>query len=157
MKVTELPAAKNGAAAQNGARAVSSASAAAPRKRSQARATPRNAASTQPVPQLAPFAAIPSEPRDTEMWTLTPVLWLQPELCPVIPASSGLTIERRCTVPGADFLYRELVPAGGVPAPAGPGNGLPPQLPQQLPQSNLAPLGWDPRALPRPSGKGGDA
>ena len=157
MKVTELPAAKNGAAAPNGARAVSSASAAPPRKRSQARATPRNSASTVPVRQLAPFAPIPSEPMDAEMWTLTPVLWLQPELFPGIPASSGLTIERRSTVPGPDFLYRELVPAGGVPAPAGPVNGLPPQLPQPLPQSNLAPLGWDPRVLPRPGRERGDA
>jgi hypothetical protein len=83
----------------------------------------------------APFVSIAIEPVDASMWPLQPALWFQPERAPMVPAWSGLGIERqnRITVPG--FRHTEVAP---VNRGDGPVTSNEPALARH---SGLAPLG----------------
>jgi len=96
---------------------------------------------------LACFAAFEARPIDAQMWPVHPVVWLQPELRPGLPGSSGLTIERHYQIPAPDFLRLHITPNGHARALDEVCDPRPPDLPRQLPRSDLAPLGWDPRTL----------
>ena len=103
------------------------------------------------APRLAPFANVEATVADEPMWPLNPVAWFHPELSPRSLSSSGLLIERQHRIPAPDFAPLEITPV----APSHtPGEGCEPLLAEvlradvkrQLPASDLAPLGWDPRA-----------
>jgi hypothetical protein len=97
--------------------------------------------------ELAGFAPIKIDPIDARKWLVHPFLWLQPELTPAAPSASGLWIERRHKIPIPGFA-RVAVSAILRPKPAEAPAGLrPPEVPRNYPESELAPLGWDPRAL----------
>lgn len=108
----------------------------------------RNGAATE-CPELAPFAAVEAAHADAEMWPAHPAAWLQPDLPPELPASSGLRVERHYTVPAPDFLPLEPPPASCPHALAALPDFLPPPLGTEIPVSDLAPLGWDPRVACR--------
>ncbi len=99
--------------------------------------------------KLAPFAAVEAAPADPEMWPAHPAGWLEPDLAPVVPASSGLRVERRYAVPAPDLLRLEPLAAIPPPARAAVPEMRPPACRTRLPESGLAPLGWDPRAVCR--------
>ena len=107
----------------------------------------RNGAATEGR-ELAPFAAVEPAPADAGMWPAHPAAWFEPQLPPELPAVSGLRVERRCTVPAPDFLRFEPSPAS-LPHTYVEPDFLPPDLPAGLPESDLVPLGWDPRVACR--------
>lgn len=99
-----------------------------------------------PTQQLSPFAAIEPQPKDAQMWPVHSVVWLQPELRPELPGTSSLRIECHYKVPGPGLLYCDVTPSfhpGTLDRLCDP---LPPRVEPRLPQSDLEPLGWDPRS-----------
>ena len=104
-------------------------------------------------PELARLATVEAKPVDTPMWPAHSVVWLQPELWPALPTSSGLSIERHLRVPAPDFINPGITPASRAHALDAGRDLLAPGLVHPLPQSSLEPLGWDPREHFR---KGGD-
>ena len=111
------------------------------RKRS-SRAAP--AGETQ---KLAGLVDVETQAIDAQMWPVHALIWLQPDLMPAAPPSSGLRVERRYKVPAPDYLVAPAVPAGGSHRPEQSAQPLPPDLGRGIPASGLSPLGWDPRAI----------
>ena len=102
--------------------------------------------SAVPTQQLSPFAAIEAPPKDAQMWPVHSVVWLQPELMPELPGTSGLRIECHYKVPAPDLLHFDVTPnfhPGTLDRACDP---LPPRVEPPLPQNDLEPLGWDPRS-----------
>jgi hypothetical protein len=128
----------------NGSPAERTPRAAAPRKRPATRRTPPDA-SEQGGPDAAPFAPVKAQAANPDMWPAQPALWLQPELAPGIPASSGLTIVRQQRIPAPGFVEFTVEPNGNVHLALDTCDPAAPQLLTPLPHSGLAPLGWDPR------------
>jgi hypothetical protein len=95
--------------------------------------------------KLAPFVSIEARAYDVQMWPAHAVVWLQLELKPGLPGSSGLRIERQCKVPVPDFLSLAVPPVRHPHALERVSGPLAPGVQRQLPRSGLAPLGWDPR------------
>ena len=117
------------------------------RKRSSAR--PAEARTPKPPiysKKLAPFATPEMLAPDAQMWPVQPVLWLEPELGARLPRSSGLHIERRHQVPVAEFISLNVAPSRLPHTPENNCGLRAPSVRQKLPESGLAPLGWDPRA-----------
>jgi hypothetical protein len=74
-------------------------------------------------------------------------MWLQPELAPAAAVSSGLRIERQNRIPMPGFAGLEI-PAASLPDPhESHRKPLLPSLRLHFPQSDLQPLGWDPRTV----------
>jgi hypothetical protein len=96
-------------------------------------------------PELALLVPLEAKPVDAPMWPAHSIVWLQSELRPALPSSSGLSIERHLRVPAPDFLNPRITPASLTHTPHTGCDPLPPRLEYQLPQSGLEPLGWDPR------------
>jgi hypothetical protein len=130
----------NGAAARNGAART------LPASRIKAVATPSQ-------PKLAHFAPVATQPKDAPKWPVHSMIWWQPGLKPELSRASGLRIERRHQVPIPDFLYLDMK-AAGRPRPSleSPCDPLMPRREPALPQADLAPLGWDPRAAVKVTG-----
>ena len=104
-------------------------------------------------PKLAHFAPVGAQPKDAPMWTVHSMIWWQPALKPELPSASGLRIERRHQVPIPDFLYLEMKPAARPrPSLESPCDPLFPRQNPAVPQADLAPLGWDPRAAVKVTG-----
>ncbi|HTP30910.1 MAG TPA: hypothetical protein VMJ75_01980 [Candidatus Acidoferrales bacterium] len=100
----------------------------------------------------APFLRTEAAPVDAGMWPLHLAMWFQPEPAPAAPEWSGLGIERRQRVPSSDFRRCD---AAWVDCPAGPvqlQEVLAPAPDAAIPAGDLAPLGWDPRAVCRKEG-----
>jgi hypothetical protein len=105
---------------------------------------------------LAPFAAIETEAIDAQMCLTHPVVWLEPEVEPVIPESSGLSIERRHRVPAPDFVRLRTASTCDPPLLEKRSDLLSPRPQPRIPASGLALLGWDPRVVAAcVEGKGG--
>lgn len=68
---------------------------------------------------LEGFAAEDLRAVDAQMWPIHPVMWLQPECTPAVPAS-GLHAERSYKVPMPGFLSSEIVLATRVGRPDRP-------------------------------------
>jgi hypothetical protein len=103
----------------------------------------------EPAAQQEPAAAfIVMEPQgiDAPMWPLHPVVWLQPDRKVASPGWSGLCIEHRYRLPAPGFLQIAAVPGCPPGHAADERNPLPPGVSRRLPESDLIPLGWDPRA-----------
>jgi hypothetical protein len=100
--------------------------------------------------ELAGFARVAIREMDAQMWSVHPVAWLQPELKPRLPGSSGLSIERhhRFPVPGLLDLQIAAVDPSHKREEHIP-RELPPLVRHTLPESDLVPLGWDPRVVTR--------
>lgn len=96
---------------------------------------------------LAPFAAVAAAPADAEMLAAHPDAWLQLDPAPQLPAS-GLRVERRYALPAPDPLDLEPPPAELCMEPR-PANSHAAAAVPRCPLSDLAPLGWDPRAICR--------
>ena len=110
-------------------------------KRSSARS-----AELAPEIEAATCVAIAVEPVDAPMWQITPAGWLQPETPAAAPSWTGLNIERRHRIPAPDFLHFALAPfplPGAIDASR---EAVFPAARPTVPQTDLAPLGWDPRA-----------
>jgi hypothetical protein len=120
------------------------------------RATRKNGAapkrSTGTEPPGAPFANLEAAPIDVPMWPIHSAVWFQPELAPSVPAWSGLAIERRHRIPAPDFLHSGAVPVQRPDTLDNSRDALAPDARPEIPQSGLAPLGWDPRAVGRKEG-----
>jgi len=102
-----------------------------------------------PEPPAAAFAATEAAPIDAEMWPLHAAMWLQPERVPSVSQWSGLTVEHRYRLPAPTFLQPIAAPLN---PPASPDVARDARIPfsrPAIPQSDLAPLGWDPRAICR--------
>src|ERR1051325_10573311 len=98
-------------------------------------------------PKLASVAKIETPPANAEMWPVHALLWLQPELSPMRPGSSGLRIERRHKGPAPDFLHVEPAAVSPPFAREHSCEPLPPARERCVPSTGLAPLGWDPRSV----------
>ena len=104
-------------------------------------------------PKLAHFAPVAAQPKDAPMWPVHSMIWWQPGLKPELPSASGLRIERRHQVPIPDFLYLEMKPAARPrPSLESPCDPLFPRQNPAVPQADLSPLGWDPRAAVKVTG-----
>ena len=136
--------------ARNGTHRTTKKNGAAPKRSlgSGARADARPA----PQPIAATFAAIEAEPIDAPMWPLHSALWFQPELAPSVPVWTGLAIERHNRIPSPDFLHSNTAPPNRPDTLDSSRDALTPDARRELPQSGLAPLGWDPRAVCRKEG-----
>ena len=144
------------AAATNGTHRAAKRNGAAPKRSAGvgSRADVRPSPEPLAAPLAAPFDLIEAEPIDAPKWPLHSAAWFQPDLAPSVPVRSGLAIERRNRIPAPDFLHSDTAPPD---RPEGlnrsPGALTPPALTPgtrwELPQSGLAPLGWDPRAICR--------
>jgi hypothetical protein len=110
------------------------------------------AAKTGPEP--AGFVKAELQAHDAAMWPIHPVMWLQPELRLAVPASSGLHIERKHTVPSPEFLRTTMMPISRPPSLDKTVHPVSPHIKMRLPGSDLAPLGWDPRVASHAIGKG---
>lgn len=101
--------------------------------------------STAADPPLANFLALEVEAIDAEKWPVSPVVWWQPALELTPPEASGLRNERTHKARVAGFLSADLAPvcpaSGALAAP----QAALPALRGIVPQSDLAPIGWDPR------------
>jgi hypothetical protein len=107
-----------------------------------------NSRTGEPPPEVqgATCLAIPVEAVDASMWPVHAAGWLEPEARAAAPSWTGLIVERRNRVPAPDLIQFPLAPfprdgaidaaRGAISAAAAP----------TLRQSDLAPLGWDPRA-----------
>ena len=95
-------------------------------------------------PDLADFIELEARAIDAEKWPVSPVVWWQPELILRPPHTTGLRNERRHKTPAAGFLNVDLAlvcVAGEVTTP----EPAVPALRVKIPESGLAPIGWDPR------------
>ena len=112
-------------------------------------------ADARPLPQplAAAFAIIGDELIDAPKWPLHSAAWFQPELAPAVPVRNGLAIERRYRIPAPDFLHSGTAPPDRPEGLKSSPGELTPVARPQLPQSGLAPLGWDPRAVCRKGGE----
>ena len=71
----------------------------------------------------------------------------QPDASAAAPSWSGLTIERRNRIPAPDFVRFPLEPFDHAAAvDEDRREALPSSQKPAIPGSDLAPLGWDPRA-----------
>lgn len=102
-----------------------------------------------PHPVEADFAVIAGEPIDTPMWPRHAASWLQVERTPATGLWTGLTIERRNRIPAPGFLESEIAPMDRPGAIDSSRDPLHTPLRLAFPLSDLAPLGWDPRAACR--------
>jgi hypothetical protein len=162
MRATNLqPPRKNGSAQANSGEKSAAPGRKAPGRRSSAKPKPADSPGVEAIasPQeLAGFARATIRPVDAEMWPVQPVVWLQPEWKPALPASSDLRIERHHKIPVPGFL--NVAPgrscsAGGLAAGSSiPSPALPPNVRPTPPESCLTLLGWDPRTVV-PSGSAG--
>ncbi len=100
-----------------------------------------------PQPVEAVFAIAEGEPIDTPMWLRHAAAWLQGERTPSVAVWTGLTIERRNRIPAPGFLHFEIALMKRPGAIESSHHPLHPTVPLEFPQSGLAPLGWDPRAV----------
>lgn len=159
MKGTDLPrlTATVSPAATNGTHRAAKRNGAAP-KRSSGSGGSGARADALPLPQplAAAFAIIGDEPGDEPIdapkWPLHPAAWFQPELAPSVPVRSGLAIERHNRIPAPDFLHSGIAPADRPEGLHSSPVALTACGRRELPQSGLAPLGWDPRAVCRKEG-----
>ena len=97
--------------------------------------------------KLASFTKAEAPPANAEMWPLHALLWLQPDLNPVRPRSSGLRIERRYKAPAPEFLPVETASVSDPPLRQHSCEPQPALLGRRVPRSDLVPLGWDPRTV----------
>lgn len=123
-----------------------------------------NGASKQPTPPAAhkvslvpevsqaPFVTMPLEPIDSPMWPVYPGVWFQPERPPLF-FSSGLEVARHHRLPAGDFSASDVTQPVDLAAECEtPGDAVAPKAPVNIPASDLAPLGWDPRTICRKEG-----
>jgi len=146
MKPTHLPDSTETAhpAATNGTHRVSKKNGAAPKP---AVGTDAPADARAPEPLAGPVASIEAAPVDAPMWPLHSAIWFQPDVAPSAPAWSGLAIEHRNRIPAPDFLRSDIAPLNRPDALDNSPHALTPDASPGIPQSGLAPLGWDPRAV----------
>jgi hypothetical protein len=95
---------------------------------------------------VAAQSANEAEPIDAPMWPHQPAIWLQPNEAPAVPSWSGLGIERHNRIPAPDFLTSVGGPANREDSLENSPRPFTPSVGPGLPQSDLVPLGWDPRA-----------
>ena len=100
-----------------------------------------------PRPAEAAFAISEVEPVDTPMWPRHAASWLQGERMPSVAVWTGLTIERQNRIPAPGFLPLEIAPMERPGAIESSPRPLHSPVRLEFPQSGLAPLGWDPRAV----------
>ncbi|HWB84016.1 MAG TPA: hypothetical protein VG675_07740 [Bryobacteraceae bacterium] len=105
------------------------------------------ASDVAPEVLAAPFMSISIEPVDVPMWPIHPAGWLQPEIPAAAPSWSGLNIERRNRIPAPGLLPLSLAPFDCPGKPDSSCDVLLPSAGPKRPESDLEPLGWDPRAI----------
>lgn len=109
-----------------------------------------------PANNAEPFVEAPAAteiaPVDAPMWPLHSVVWLQTDLGPSAPAWSGLVIAHHNRIPAPDFVSPGVDPLNRQEARAAECHALLRVPTPKVPQSDLAPLGWDPRTVGRKGG-----
>jgi hypothetical protein len=103
-----------------------------------------NGAAAMQAP-AATFITIQPKPVDAQTWLLNRMAWFQPEVEPAPPAWSGLTIERCHRVPAPGFLHCAPAPPDRSRTLENPLDAQKPGAREKIPESGLAPLGWDAR------------
>jgi len=97
--------------------------------------------------KLAPSLAFEIQPSHGQMWPLHTVAWFYPELKPLVPAGSGLSIESsHIAIESPGFLRLEVTPANQSHGSDEVCEPLIPYLRSPIPPSGLEPSGWEPRA-----------
>ena len=109
----------------------------------------RNAHRPASAEILAPFAQLETRPANAQTWHHHQVLWFQPERAPAKPAWTELSTERRNRIPRPDFSPLETVAPDRPHRLQNLREALQPGSHPRFPDSDLEPLGWDPRALCR--------
>jgi hypothetical protein len=106
-------------------------------------------ATTALAPEVAatPFAGIAVEAIDAPMWPIHPPGWFQPDAPAAAPSWSGLTIERHNRIPAPDFVRSPLEPFDHTAVADGRREACRSSPKPGISGSDLAPLGWDPRAI----------
>jgi hypothetical protein len=107
----------------------------------------KRAAKRDPGPVPGSFVNTEPMPIDAPMWPLHAALWFQPELAPTAPVWSDLAIERRHRAPAADFLSSGTAPLNRRDVVETSREARLSEARPQIPESTLAPFGWDPRVL----------
>jgi len=100
------------------------------------------------VPQevlAGPSIGIAFEPIDSPMWPIHSDGWLQPEAAALALSWSDLNIERRNRIPEAELLHFCLTPLNGFDGVDDRREILARAAPPGIPNTDLEPLGWDPR------------
>jgi hypothetical protein len=97
-----------------------------------------------PQRPLAGFSAMEARAVDAESWPVHDAMWLAPQLRAAPPASTGLRVERHHRTAAPDFVRASVVPADGASLIVEP-HAAAPQARRALPESGLAPMGWDSR------------
>jgi len=117
-----------------------------PPKRSTVAGKP--AAASGPAPLAQPIPCVNPVAVDVPKWPLQSAAWLEPDVPPSPPAWSGLAVERHHRIPVPDFLPFDTAPLNRMDGPKTSQPAVAAAGPI-LPHSDLAPLGWDPRAVGR--------
>jgi hypothetical protein len=99
-----------------------------------------------PEVQGATCLAIPVEAADAPMWPIHAAGWLEPEARAAAPSWTGLIVERRNRVPAPDLIQFPLAPFPRDGAMDAAPEAIFSAAAPTVRQSDLAPLGWDPRA-----------
>jgi hypothetical protein len=86
-----------------------------------------------------PAAAVPA-------WPVHPLLWLEPDFGAILPATSGLRVERSYGVPAAGFITERKYFTRRAAA-AFEGRPVGPRLAPEICRSGLLPLEREPRTL----------
>jgi hypothetical protein len=100
-----------------------------------------------------PVRVIEATPIDCPKWPLQAAVWLQPDGGPSAPVWSDLAVERQNRIPMPDFQSSGTVPFDHPAARYNSDDALRTAIRPTIPQSDLAPLGWDPRASCRKEGR----
>jgi hypothetical protein len=108
-------------------------------------AVPPNTPGIEPL--AGPVVAIEATAIDAPMWPLQAAAWLQPVVTPSPPIWSGLSIEHHNRIPMPEFVASANDPVDRPELPEKPARQLCSIAEPNIPQSDLALLGWDPRAI----------
>jgi hypothetical protein len=149
MKIADFPAADYTVrpAETNGTNRITKRSGAP--KDSPGTGAPADAPAAEP---LAPPVMVAAGFMDAPMWPLHSAVWFQPDVAPSAPVWTGLGIERHKRIPIPDFLPSGIGPLNCPVALDNSRHALAPAASPTVPQSDLAPLGWDARANCREEG-----
>jgi hypothetical protein len=92
-------------------------------------------------------------PTDSPAWPLHSAMWLQPASVPSLPLWSGLAVERQNRFPMPDFQPQGIAPLDRPGAAHNSRDALTTAARPSVPDTDLRPLGWDPRAVCGKDGK----
>jgi len=94
-----------------------------------------------------PLCDTEATPIDSPAWPLHSAMWLQPDGVPSVPVWSGLAVERQNRFPIPDFQPPGIAPLDQPGKAHKSRDAFTTAARPLLPETDLRPLGWDPRAV----------